>query len=199
MTNLYVTAKLPRRDEVRLVLPAELTVATTLRLSPRARDIPTLLSVERIIGKLAEVGIVLADSKSINSIAGAINKQFLVVPREAWKDCELKIGAETVPGDENQEGLKAVEALRRPSLAAAEAVMVADSQNSEIAVREQENLLATSLTAAVMRHRPVWQKYAPLVFSLVAKTALGAMTHQLLAVPLTDVIQQALGGVTRRV
>lgn len=198
MANLLVSAVIGRDRSVDLVIPTQEVLSTSLHISDRLRQVPTLISVENVNSRLASLGLVLRDERQLDVIARTINKRFLAVPIAEWRDVSLKVATEQLLPD-YQPLLGAVNAVREPTLAGARRILDAELQGDIVRRRQDEDVLVGDVTSAVRASRSVWQSGLKTALSIVGRTVLSTLTTSLIGVPLADVIHQALGGVSRRI
>jgi hypothetical protein len=175
-------------------IPADEVVMTTLVVTAEVKELPTLTSVERIVGKLASVGLVLADPSQNDDIARLINKKFLPVRQDNWKDQDLRIRAERADGPGAPEALRAVAALRVPVLSAASTALSAGGAYGQHERRANEIRLVDDMTSAVTRRKSVWVQYAPVAATFIAKTVLDELVKQLIGIPISDLIRSTIKG-----
>jgi hypothetical protein len=186
------------RDLV-IPIPARDVVSTTLRVGGAPSELPTLLTVERVIGRLSDVGLALRDVEQAKKIAGLVNKRFLPVPAEAWIDAKLRLDVESAGTPDALEALQAVAALRPPALQAADSALSAGPDYAFGIRRANENRLVTGLESAVEAKRGIWMQRARAVFHYLGTTVMGVLVEHLIGVPLVDIIRTTLGGALRTV
>ena len=180
-------------------IPALEVVATTLVIAKDVKELPTLSSVEHIIGRLANVGLVLADSDESDRIARMINKKFLPIQQEKWKDQDLSLRVERADGQGGPEALRAVGALRVPVLAATNTALAAGGAYGPVERRANEIRLVDEMSYAVTRRKPVWVQYGTIAAAFVGKTVLDHLVQQLIGIPISDFIRSTLKGAGRLV
>lgn len=174
-------------------------IETTLTITSDATSLPTLASVERVIGRLASVGLVLADAEEANQIARLINKKFLPVEQEKWKDQELRLHVMRADGAGAPESLRAVADLRAPVVSAAESVLTAGGAYGPAEQRLNENRLVDSVTHSVVKHKPTWLKYGAIATGYLGKTVMTSIVNQLIGIPISDMIRSAVRDTGRRI
>jgi hypothetical protein len=174
-------------------------VETTLTIASDARSLPTLASVERVIGRLASVGLVLADAEEANRIAHLVNKKFLSVEQEKWNDQELRLHAMRADGDGAPESLRAVADLRPPVVGAAENVLAAGGAYGPAERRLNENRLVDSVTQAAFKHESTWLKYGTIAAGYLGKTVMSSIVDQLIGIPISDMLRSAVKNTRRRI
>ena len=186
------------RDLV-LSIPARAVVSTTLHVGGPPSDLPTLLTVERVIGRLADVGLALLDTGQAKKIAGLVNKHFIPMPAERWTDAKLRLEVESAGSSDSLEALQAVAALRPPTLQAADSALSAGPDYAFGIRRANENRLVTGLENAVEARRGVWMQRARTVFHYLGTTVMGVLVEHLIGIPLADIIRTTLVGALRTV
>jgi hypothetical protein len=174
-------------------------IETTLTITSDATSLPTLTSVERVIGRLANVGLVLADAKEANQIARLVNKKFLPIEQEKWKDQELRLRAMRADGDGAPESLRAVADLRMPVVDAAESVLTAGGAYGTAERRLNENRLVDSVTQSAVKHKSTWLKYGAIATGYLGKTVMDSIVDQLIGIPMSDMIRSAVRNTRRRI
>lgn len=198
MANIILTAKSGLHRSTDLVIPTSEVLSTTLYITDGMRHVPTLVSVESVVGRLAGLGLVVKGEQDLDALAHAINTRLLTVPVAEWRDVKLSIHSEQLrPGD--QPILGAVHAVRQPTLAAAGRIMVAESRGDQVQRRGDEDVFVREVSSAVQKSGDLWRSHWKTAMGIVGRTVLTTLTNSLIAVPLADVIHQALGGVSRRV
>ena len=182
-----------------LPIPAREVVSTTLHVGGAPSELPTLLTVERVIGRLSDVGLALRDIDQPKKIAGLVNKHFLPVPAERWTDAKLRLEVESAGTTDELEALQAVAALRPVTLQAADSALSAGPDYAFGLRRANENRLVTGLENAVEAKRGVWMQHARAVFRYLGTTVMGVLVEHLIGVPLADIVRTTLGGALRTV
>jgi hypothetical protein len=185
----------------KLVIPVPSidVITTTLVVSAGADRLPTLSSVEKIVGKLASVGLVLEKPEETDKIAHLVNKYFLPVEPAKWSDQRIKLDVVRADGEGEPEALRAVSALRGPTLNAADFVLQAAGSYGPTERRANEIQLVDNLSAAVVHRKPVWATYGKQAMSFVLKTALPTLVEQLVGIPISDLIRSTFKGAERLV
>ena len=178
-------------------VPALDVITTTLVVANEARELPTLSSVERVIGRLSGLGLVLLDPAEGNRIAQVINKKFLPVTQENWKDQELPLHVERADARGAPEALRAVGALRTPVLQAAGTALAAGGAYGPVERRSNEIRLVDTMSAAVIHRKPVWLHYGLIAMRFIAKTVLDELVRQLIGIPIIDLVRSTLKGAGR--
>jgi hypothetical protein len=178
-------------------VPALEVVTTTLVVASEVKELPTLSSVEKIIGRLSNLGLVLASTAESEHIAHLINKKFLPVPADKWKDQDLRLDVERADGQGAPEALRAVAALRTPVLAAANTALVAGGSYGSVERRANEIRLVDEMSAALTHRKPVWLKYGSVAAIFIGKTVLDQLTRQLIGIPISDIVRSTLKGAER--
>jgi hypothetical protein len=174
-------------------------IETTLIITSDAMSLPTLASVERVIGRLSSVGLVLADAEEANRIAHMVNKKFLPVEQEKWKDQELRLHAMRADGEGGPEALRAVGDIRAPVVSAAESRLAAGGAYGPAERRLNENRLVDSVTQATVKNKSTWLKYGAIAAGYLGKTVIHSMVEQLIGIPISDMIRSAVKDTGRRV
>jgi len=180
-------------------VPSREVISTSLVVSADATRLPTLLSVERIVGRLAGLGLVLSDTRERGKIAYLVNRSFLAVPPENWMEQELPLHVSRADGQGGPESLRAVDALRKPVLFAADAAIGAGGSYGSVDRRASEIRLVDDLTQAVETRKPVWSQFGKTAVSFLGATVLTQLVEDLIGVPLVDIIRSTLGGAGRLV
>lgn len=199
MARLIVTASAGRkRRPVELVIPANEALSTTLYISESMRQVPTLVSLESVLGRLSGLGLVIQGPADLDTLARALNTGFMTVPIAEWRDVSVSVSTQQLePADLPVLGV--VQEVREPTLDAALKILKAESRKDAGQRREHEDALVQQVNGAVRQSEDVWRGNWKKAMDIVGLTVLTTLTQSLLAVPLVDVIQQALGGVSRRV
>jgi hypothetical protein len=174
-------------------------VETTLTITSDAASLPTLTSVERVIGRLASVGLVLADPEEANRIAHLVNKKFLPVEQEKWKDQDLRLQAMRADGDGAPESLRAVSDIRVPVVGAAESVLAAGGAYGPGERRLNENRLVDGVTEAAVKHESTWLKYGAIAAGYLGKSVMNSIVDQMIGIPVSDMIRSAVKNTGRRI
>jgi hypothetical protein len=189
------------RIEKSLVIPVPASdlIETKLSITNDSVTLPTLASVERVIGRLASIGLVLADDEEINRIAHLVNKKFLPFEQEKWKDQELRLHAISADGDGGPESLRAVADLRLPVVGAAESALAAGGAYGPAERRLIENRLVDNVTQAAVKHRSTWLKYGTIASGYLGKTVLKSIVDNLVGIRISDMIRSAVKDTGRRI
>jgi hypothetical protein len=180
-------------------VPASEVVITTLVVANDVKELPTLSSVEHIIGRLANLGLILASSGEGDRIAQMINKKFLPVPQEKWKDQDLQVHVERADSKGGPEALRAVAALRKPVLTAANTALAAGGAYGPVERRANEIRLVDEMSNALTHRKPVWLQYGTVAAIFIGKTVLDQIVKQLIGIPISDIVRSTLKGADRLV
>jgi len=180
-------------------VPAQDVVVTTLVVTSDLKELPTLSSVEQIIGRISSLGLVLADSRECDRIAHLINKEFLPISHEDWKDKDLPLHVERADGPGAPEALRAIRALRVPVLAATHNALTAGGAYGPVEQRANEIRLVDDMSTALLRRKPVWLQYGTLATAFIGRTVLDQLVQQIIGVPISDLIRSTLKGAERLV
>lgn len=180
-------------------IPAEQVVVTTLVVASGTDKLPTLSSVERVIARLASVGLALEDPRETDRIAELINRKFLPVEQAKWRDQTLTLKAVRADGQGGPESLRAVAALRNPTLNAADFALTSGGAYGPVERRANEIRLVNELSQAVIHRKPVWMQYGKTAMWYLARTALPIIVEQLIGLPVSDLIRSTLKGADRLV
>lgn len=173
-------------------------IETTLTISSDVTSLPTLASVERVIGCLANVGLVLADAEEANQIARMVNKKFLPVEQDKWRDQELRLRAMRADSDGAPESLRAVADLRLPVVGAAESALTAGGAYGAAERRLNENRLVDNVTESAVKHKSTWLKYGTIATEFLGRTVMDRIVDQLIGIPISAMIRSAVRNTGRR-
>ncbi|MEU0792753.1 hypothetical protein ABZ342_21995 [Amycolatopsis sp. NPDC005961] len=195
MTNLTLDVALKGRNPMSMVLPAQDVISTNLVVSPTNPSLPTLTSVERINSRISDFGIVLDDRAQLDRLAKIVNVHYLSTPRANWVDTTLRLSGELVAGEPDQQALRAVRAVRAPTLHAAETLLHTESSGNPLARRPAETELVDSITSAVQAENPVWKSNGAKIALYIGKTLLDMIITQIIGVPLVDILRHAVAGI----
>lgn len=185
----------------RLVIPIAAldVVSTTLHVGGAPSELPTLLTVERIIGRLSDLGLALSDPEQAKKLAGVINKCFLPVAADNWVDTQVRLEVVRAGTPADLDALQAVSALRPPTLHAAGTVLAAGPDYVFGSRRANENKLVQGLEEAVEAKRGIWAQHGRSAFRFLTTTVMGVLVEHLVGIPLTDIIRTTLSGALRTV
>jgi hypothetical protein len=176
-----------------LSVPAADVISTALIVSAAESEVPTLASVERIVGRLSSMALVLDAESELSRIASMVNSQFLPVRPSEWNDAHLSLDVNLTRGDDVRT-LSAIAALRNPTLLASDEIMMAEQRHDVIARREQETALVDTICGAVRADREIWERRAMAAGLFVGKTVLSVLITQLVGIPLADIVRTAVKG-----
>lgn len=201
MSTLTIAAVDARAQrEFRLLLAAPEIVVTSFVPAQRHEHalVPTLASVERVVGSLARVGLALAREDELAKIASVINSHFLRVPADRWCDAALAVNVHLLQGSASVEAAGAVAGLRVPTLDAVSPILLAEARRNARQRREAEGQLVEALSTSVCDNRRVWEERSALAFRLIGRTVLSGLAAQLIGVPLADLIRTGVRGTLLR-
>jgi hypothetical protein len=142
---------------------------------------------------------VLADPREADRIAHLVNKYFLPRDPQEWSSRKLDLNVMRADGVGEPEALRAVAALRTPTLNAADLVLRAGGAYGPVERRANEIRLVDELSQAVTQRKPIWMQYGKQAMSFVIRTALPVLVDQLVGVPVSDLIRSTLKGAGRLV
>lgn len=197
MSNLTVDVELAGRDPISIVMPANEVVSTTLVVSGTNPSLPTLASVERINGRLSDLGIVLGNPGQVDQLASVVNAHYLAVPPANWVDMNVRVSGQLLTGNDDRTALRAVRTVRAPTLHAAQRVLGVGSTGNPLDRRAVETRLVDSLSQSIRQDRKIWQTRAAKVALYLGKTALDVIITGLVGVPLVDIARHAIVGLGR--
>jgi hypothetical protein len=195
MTNLTLDVALTGRNPMSMVLPAQDVISANLVVSKTNPSLPTLTSVERINGRISDFGIVLGDQAQLDQLARIVNVHYLSTPQADWVDTTLRLSGELVAGELDQQALRAVRAVRAPTLQAADTLMRTGSSGDPLARRPAETELVDSITRVVHAEKPVWKSGGAKIALYIGKTLLDMIITQIVGVPLVDILRHAVAGI----
>lgn len=156
---------------------------------------PTLTSVERIVDKLASLGIVLTESSELDRIAKLVNTHFLTVAPANWVDTSLRLNGEVVGSRPERSALDAIKAVRLPALGAASAVLMAQARGDGALQRIEETRLVDRIGRSAIEFQPVWESWPGMIASFLGRTVLEPLVTGLVGVPIIDIVRFALAGI----
>lgn len=180
-------------------IPATEVVSTTLHVGGPPSELPTLLTVERVIGRLSDLGLVLRDQAQAREIASLVNKSFLPVPADEWADVPLRLEVLSPGTPAEVEALQAVSALRPPTLYAADTALAAGPDYAFGQRRTNENRLVHGLEEAVESKRGTWERHHRAALRFLGKTVMTVVVEQLLGIPMVDIIRTTVTGALRTI
>jgi hypothetical protein len=195
MSQITVQVAIKNHEPVFMVIPAESVISTALVVSENNASLPTLTSVERIVGRVSTLGISLAEPTA--KLAKLVNAHYLLVDPTNWVDTKVCVQGELPGSSPDTESFRAVQAIRPPILEAADTILRTNPQSGGPHRREQEAQFLDSLTTVIRRERSVWESWPARVARYVATTALAPLVTALIGVPLLDVAGHALAGLNR--
>lgn len=173
-----------------LVIPdlaASNAICTTLVLADDIAELPTLVSVERIIAHLARQSLIVRDPQEIDDIALLVNERFLAQPPGRWRDEQLVLGLEALATPEIAgHAFGAVTDVRAPVLRNADSIISA-GRTGWVPDR-----LVDEIGYAVDRRKPVWKRFWPHMKTVMSSTMLGVLVDQLVGIPLGSIISLAV-------
>lgn len=194
MVNIIIDARLSHLRHNSIIIPAQDVISTNLVVTPRLKSVPTLVSVEHIIGRLGGVGLIPARHQDTIKLAELVNSQFLAVSESAWREARVVLDVQRCDDEQSSEALRAVNALRPPTLASANAIVQAEARGMPGDVRRDEDQFVRSVGAAAVREKSTWDRFGKTILTIVATTALDALSSQLVGVPIISIAQKALAG-----
>lgn len=195
MTNLTLDVALAGRDPVSMTLPAQDVISMNLVISETNPNLPTLTSVERINGRISDFGIVLADLTQLDQLARVVNVHYLSTLPANWVDTTVRLSGQLVTDELDRQALRAVRAVRTPTLQTADAMLRAESTGDWSARRPMEVKLVDTITGLVRAEKPVWQSNAAKIARYIGKTLLDLIITQMIGVPLMDILRHAVAGI----
>ncbi|MFI9813711.1 hypothetical protein [Saccharothrix variisporea] len=197
MSSIKVDLAVRGRPPMSIVLPAQEVISTTLVVSNTDPSLPTLLSVERIVAKVGNLGIAVADERVLTALAAMVNEHYLAVRPNLWHDTEIRVEGEVPPKGADAESFRAVGALRAPVLHSAETIMRSGHPVGSPQRRAEETRLVDTVNATIVQQRSIWDRWPGQVAKYVAGTLLSPIITALIGVPLLDLANYALAGVNR--
>jgi hypothetical protein len=198
MAQIALTCRRLDGRAVDLLLPADDVIAQSLHVNKGNELLPTLVSVEAVIGVLANNGLVLADMNEITQISKALNKRFLAKAPADWKDTSIDLRVDRAR-PEQRDGLSLVQGLRTPTVQAANAVLDLGPDVPLERRRTMDEEYVREVTEQVQTKNAQWSRYFDSALSLIARTALQHLTVQLVGVPIVDIVRPIVRGAFRRV
>lgn len=178
-------------DQPSILLSAPSVIVTAF--SPGEGSVPTLMSVENMVGELAKLGLVLQEGRELEKIAHLVNKHFLQRPQVEWQDRFLSLETMATTG-EMVPALGVVQGIRRATMESATEILHQRRYGDPVSAHRAEDALVTSLEAVTRKDRPLFERKASWVPRLITRTALSALVSGLVGIPLEAVIHAAIGG-----
>lgn len=182
----------PDQPSVVLTAPSVIVAA----LSPGEGSVPTLVSVENLVGELARFGYVLHDEEQVQMLAGLVNKHFLQRPQADWDDCYLSLRTNPATS-EMRPALSTVQDFRVATLQSANEILHERRYGDAVTAHLAEDALVTRVEQIAKTHRSAFERKPFWVPKLIARTALTALVSGLVGVPLDVILRSALGGLFR--
>ncbi|MBK8129454.1 MAG: hypothetical protein IPK53_11330 [bacterium] len=172
---------------------AESVIETTLQVSPERASLPTLISIENIIGQINEKGYELASSDEINKIAGLINNYYLPNPVESWNDQHISVDANPILFEDIQH-FSEIQKIRGSMIAAAHNVARFEVQQDYTSSKQVQDKAVISLARSVQASRSWWDRNKSKVLLFVGRTVLGVLIDSLIGIPLGRIVNSVLDG-----
>ena len=194
MSHITVRVALRNHEPVSVAIPATRVISTTLVVSGSNASLPTLTSVERIVGRIATLGISVAEPVLLDKLASVVNTHFLTVEPTNWVDTEVGIRGELPGSPPDTNSFRAVQSIRSPILHGADNILRTNPDAGSPERRGKEAEFLGALTTVIKRERSVWEKWPGRVARFIASTALSPIVTALIGVPLLDIANHALGG-----
>ncbi len=194
MVNIIIDARLSHLRRNSIIIPAQDVISTNLVVTPRLKSIPTLVSVEHILGRLGGVGLIPAHHQDAIKLAELVNSQFLAVSESAWREARVMLDVQRCDDEQSSEALRAVNALRDPTLASADAIVQAEARGMPGEVRRNEDQFVRSVGAAAVREKSTWARFGKTILTIAGTTVLGTLSTQLVGVPIISIAHKALAG-----
>lgn len=197
MSHITVHVAIANHEPISMVIPAEGVISTTVTVSESNTSLPTLTSVERIVGRISTLGIAVAEPKLLEKLAAIVNAHFLTVAPANWVDTDVHIKGELLNAPSDTASFRAVQSIRPPVLNAADTILRTNPEIGGQHRREQEARFLDSLTTVIRSERSAWESWPGRVARFVGSTALAPIVTALIGVPLIDVANHALAGLGR--
>lgn len=183
-------------DQPSMLLAAPSVIVTAF--SPGEGSVPTLMSVENVVGELAKFGLVLQEGREVEKIAHLVNKHFLQRPQVEWKNCFLSLETIATTG-EMVPALGVVQGIRSATLESATEILHQRRYGDPISAHRAEDALVTSLETVTRKEKSLFESRGSWVPRLIARTALSSLVSGLVGIPLEAVIHAAIGGLFKGV
>jgi hypothetical protein len=195
MSHITVRLAVKGHQAVAVAIPAEQVISTTLVTGSNA-SLPTLTSVERIIGRVGTLGISLTEPDPTRRLAALVNSHYLTVEPSNWVDTEIRLAGELPDQQLDVASFRTVQGIRPIVLQGADAILRTGTEVGSPERREKETEFYEALTTVIRGERDVWESWPGRVARFVASTALGPIVTALIGVPLLDLASHALGGLS---
>ncbi len=193
MSNLRITLLNSNNTLSIINFLAESVIETTLQVSPERASLPTLISIENIIGQINEKGYELASSDEINKIAGLINNYYLPNPVESWNDQHISVDANPILFEDIQH-FSEIQKIRGSMIAAAHNVARFEVQQDYTSSKQVQDKAVISLARSVQASRSWWDRNKSKVLLFVGRTVLGVLIDSLIGIPLGRIVNSVLDG-----
>lgn len=193
MSNLRITLLNSNNTLSIINFLAESVIETTLQVSPERASLPTLISIENIIGQINEKGYELASSDEINKIAGLINNYYLPNPVESWNDQHISVDANPILFEDIQH-FSEIQKIRGLMIAAAHNVARFEVQQDYTSSKQVQDKAVISLARSVQASRSWWDRNKSKVLLFVGRTVLGVLIDSLIGIPLGRIVNSVLDG-----
>ncbi len=193
MSNLRITLLNSNNTLSIINFLAESVIETTLQVSPERASLPTLISIENIIGQINEKGYELASSDEINKIAGLINNYYLPNPVESWNDQHISVDANPILFEDIQH-FSEIQKIRGSMIAAAHNVARFEVQQDYTSSKQVQDKAVISLARSVQASSSWWDRNKSKVLLFVGRTVLGVLIDSLIGIPLGRIVNSVLDG-----
>jgi hypothetical protein len=182
------------RADFSVTAPLSELVVTSFVPASEPSAVPTLASVERVNGLLAQMELALADRSALTAIAQLLTQHYVLVPQARWEDGLLDLDVVAPAGDEERAGLTAVDAVRTPILTAAPEI---ERCEDPLERHTAEAALADRIISVARGHAVRRSLGASATF--FSRTVLETLVAQLVGIPLSNILRAAASDAFRRI
>ena len=126
-----------------------------------------------------------------------MNSHYLTVEPSNWVDTEIRLAGELPDQKPDMASFRAVQSIRPTVLQGADAILRTRTEVGSPERRGKETEFFDALTTVIRGERDVWETWPGRVARFVASTALGPIVTALIGVPLLDLANHVLGGLTQ--
>lgn len=173
-----------------LLLTAEVMIETTLSVTPGRASLPTLISVENIVGQINSSGYELGSRDEINKIASLVNTYYLPTTKSSWSDRELTISVVPIQ-PEYLDVYHEIQDIREEVIRSSRDVIYYEQRNNHDSARRAEDRAVECISTSIRKRRKWWE--GGTVIRFLFKTAIPIIFDALIGIPLSVLVRSILG------
>jgi len=187
MSKLIVTLNTDG-GQFNILIDAENVIETSLVIFPDHANLPTLISVERVIEKINDSGFELLNFDETSKIASLMTSYYLPNLKGTWTDQLLTIKGNTL--SLNKQQYQEVQKVRQSVID--NTVKIMKDHNNVAVIKQNQDNIAINIIDSVKKQPSWWDKNKGDIFKFCLTTTLSVLINSVIGIPLGHIVSSAI-------